>query len=123
MRFTYLITFVILLIVAGQSRATEGSNVFGSVGCSLYNINKNEPNWQYGYKNWWAGYLTGTGVVFNAGKSPDKMPEGQNFILDISSYCNLNPNSNLKGAIDTYIAKQVKAGYAKLPNKSLKQDK
>ncbi|RHW74604.1 hypothetical protein [Colwellia sp. RSH04] len=117
MRFAHQITLVVLLVFTKQTVATEALNVFGSVECSLYNQKKNEPNWQYGYKNWWAGYLTGTGVIFEQGKSPDKMPEGQNFIISIGSYCNSNPNSNLKNAIDSYIAKQVRAGYATLPNK------
>ncbi|WP_022944179.1 hypothetical protein [Pseudoalteromonas ruthenica] len=119
MRFSQLITLVFALIIAEQLNATENNTVFGSVECSQYNKKKNEPNWQYGYKNWWAGYLTGTGVVFKQGKSPDKMPEGQNFILSIASYCNTNPSSNLKNAIDKYIADQVKAGHATLPNNQM----
>lgn len=119
MRFAQSTTFIFLVIIAIQSATAVGNNVFGSVECSLYNQKKNNPNWQYGYKNWWAGYLTGTGVVFKKGKSPDEMPESQNFILSTGSYCNSNPNSNLKNAIDGYIETQIKAGFATLPNKPL----
>lgn len=117
MRFVHLLVFVVFSSTATEHEAFEESHVIGSVECSSYNSNKNEPNIQFGYKNWWAGYLTGTGVVFVKGKSPEYMPEGTNFILSIGSFCKSNPERTLKNAIDNYINKQVKVGYAKLPNK------
>jgi len=116
MKFVHLLMFI-----AFSSNATEKSfdesKVFGSVGCISYNTNKNNPNMQFGYKNWWAGYLTGTGVVFQKDKSPKQLPEGTDFIVSLGLFCQSNPDKSLKSAIDSYINKQVKAGYAKLPNR------
>ena len=55
---------------------------------------------QFGYKNWWAGYLTGLRVKFEDGKSPEFLPEATNFILSIGSFCDSNPEKTLKEAVD-----------------------
>jgi|GEM_PF-2205869 len=122
MRFVHILMFVVFSSTATEHEVFNENQVFGSVECSSYNANKNNPNMQFGYKNWWAGYLTGTGVTFKKGKSPEYLPEGTNFILSIGSFCQSNPESSLKMAIDSYINNQVKVGYAKLPNKPIKQD-
>lgn len=114
MRFVNTLIFVLFSFVVTESNASENKQIFGSVECSSYNENKNNPNMQFGYKNWWAGYLTGLGITFEDGKSPEVMPEATNFILSLSSYCNSNPRDTLKGAIDDYIKRQIKAGFAKV---------
>jgi len=118
MRFVNALILVLFSFVATETNATESKQVFGGVECSSYNENKNNSNMQFGYKNWWAGYLTGLGVTFEEGKSPEAMPEATNFILSLSSYCNSNPSGTLKGAVDDYIKRKIQAGYAKVTSQA-----
>ncbi|ADN75658.1 hypothetical protein Fbal_1454 [Ferrimonas balearica DSM 9799] len=114
MRLVQSFILMMLSIIAMKIGATEKSQVFGSVECSSYSKNKNLPNMQFGYKNWWAGYLTGLGVTFEKNKSPEHMPEAMNFIMSIGYFCQLNPNKTMKDAVDSYIKKQIQTGHAKV---------
>ncbi|GAA6183615.1 hypothetical protein [Aliiglaciecola sp. NS0011-25] len=90
----------------------------GHSSCKMYEENKNNPEFQFAYKNWWAGYLTGLDIEFADGKSPELVgEEATNFILSISSYCFHKPQNTMKEAVDAYINEQTAAGYARLPNK------
>ena len=115
MRLVNLLIVVILANLALASNASSRSHIFGSIECSSYNENKDKPTMQFGYKNWWAGYMTGIGVTFKDGKSPEFMPETTNFIISIGSFCQSNPENTLKDAVDSYLDKQIEAGYAKVP--------